>query len=164
MAVNTSVHILFECFGAVTTSPCLPEGFLKSRDRAHQKFYSQLTKTQIFIRFIEECTFVSDKDTGLAFFDDCVEKVITDPSGPPNELVGCFCFCFPAGVFIPWEVKEAFYISSDSFGCLLLSFHLLQLFPSDKITDKGTKVTPAVISNHVFAHRVLSPSCFSPIN
>ncbi|XP_054456882.1 DENN domain-containing protein 4C isoform X2 [Anoplopoma fimbria] len=64
------------------------QGFLKSRDRAHHKFYSQLTKTQIFIRFIEECTFVSDKDTGLAFFDDCVEK----------------------------------------------------LFPSDKITDKGTKV------------------------
>uniref|UniRef100_A0A669BLD1 DENN domain containing 4C n=1 Tax=Oreochromis niloticus TaxID=8128 RepID=A0A669BLD1_ORENI len=55
------------------------QGFLKSRDRAHQKFYSQLTKTQIFIRFIEECTFVSDKDTGLAFFDDCVEKVITIP-------------------------------------------------------------------------------------
>uniref|UniRef100_A0A3P9J955 DENN/MADD domain containing 4C n=1 Tax=Oryzias latipes TaxID=8090 RepID=A0A3P9J955_ORYLA len=50
------------------------QGFLKSRDRAHQKFYSTLTKTQIFIRFIEECTFVSDKDTGLAFFDDCVEK------------------------------------------------------------------------------------------
>ncbi|KAM8882108.1 DENN domain-containing protein 4C isoform 1-T1 [Synchiropus picturatus] len=61
------------------------QGFLKSRDRAHQKFYSQLTKTQIFIRFIEECTFVSDKDTGLAFFDDCVEKLfpsdkITDKS------------------------------------------------------------------------------------
>uniref|UniRef100_A0A672JFS3 DENN/MADD domain containing 4C n=1 Tax=Salarias fasciatus TaxID=181472 RepID=A0A672JFS3_SALFA len=55
------------------------QGFLKSRDRAHQKFYSILTKTQIFIRFIEECTFVSDKDTGLAFFDDCVEKVTTDP-------------------------------------------------------------------------------------
>lgn len=53
----------------------LPLGFLKSRDRAHQKFYSQLTKTQIFIRFIEECTFVSDKDTGLAFFDDCIGKV-----------------------------------------------------------------------------------------
>ncbi|TNM93889.1 hypothetical protein fugu_002065 [Takifugu bimaculatus] len=56
------------------------QGFLKSRDRTHQKFYSQLTKTQIFIRFIEECTFVSDKDTGLAFFDDCVEKVEGDSS------------------------------------------------------------------------------------
>uniref|UniRef100_A0A674EKA8 DENN domain containing 4C n=1 Tax=Salmo trutta TaxID=8032 RepID=A0A674EKA8_SALTR len=51
------------------------QGFLRSRERTHQKFYSQLTKTQIFIRFIEECTFVSDKDTGLAFFDDCIEKV-----------------------------------------------------------------------------------------
>uniref|UniRef100_A0AAY4A1E1 DENN/MADD domain containing 4C n=1 Tax=Denticeps clupeoides TaxID=299321 RepID=A0AAY4A1E1_9TELE len=56
------------------------QGFLKSRDRAHQKFYSQLTKTQIFIRFIEERTFVSDKDTGLAFFDDCVEKVESEAS------------------------------------------------------------------------------------
>lgn len=65
------------CEGDAAVSVWLPAGFLKSRDRTHQKFYSQLTKTQIFIRFIEECTFVSDKDTGLAFFDDCVEKVIT---------------------------------------------------------------------------------------
>uniref|UniRef100_A0AAY3ZZ91 DENN/MADD domain containing 4C n=1 Tax=Denticeps clupeoides TaxID=299321 RepID=A0AAY3ZZ91_9TELE len=57
------------------------QGFLKSRDRAHQKFYSQLTKTQIFIRFIEERTFVSDKDTGLAFFDDCVEKLFPSDKG-----------------------------------------------------------------------------------
>uniref|UniRef100_A0A8C9TEZ8 DENN domain containing 4C n=1 Tax=Scleropages formosus TaxID=113540 RepID=A0A8C9TEZ8_SCLFO len=56
-------------------------GFLKSRDRTHQKFYSQLTKTQIFIRFIEECTFVSDKDTGLAFFDDCIEKLFPVDKG-----------------------------------------------------------------------------------
>uniref|UniRef100_A0A672JGB6 DENN/MADD domain containing 4C n=1 Tax=Salarias fasciatus TaxID=181472 RepID=A0A672JGB6_SALFA len=63
------------------------QGFLKSRDRAHQKFYSILTKTQIFIRFIEECTFVSDKDTGLAFFDDCVEKVTTDPSYEDTRLL-----------------------------------------------------------------------------
>lgn len=62
-------------------SAWLPTGFLKSRDRTHQKFYSQLTKTQIFIRFIEECTFVSDKDTGLAFFDDCVEKVVSSGVG-----------------------------------------------------------------------------------
>ncbi|MEE6459002.1 hypothetical protein FKM82_000499 [Ascaphus truei] len=51
------------------------QGFLKSRDRAHMKFYLLLTRTQFFIRFIEECSFVSDKDTSLAFFDDCIEKV-----------------------------------------------------------------------------------------
>lgn len=54
------------------------QGFLKSRDRAYTKFYTLLTKTQIFIRFIEECSFVSDKDTGLAFFDDCIEKLFPD--------------------------------------------------------------------------------------
>lgn len=52
-----------------------PAGFLRSRDRSHQKFYSLMTKTQMFIRFIEECSFVSDKDASLAFFDDCVDKV-----------------------------------------------------------------------------------------
>uniref|UniRef100_A0A8B9MSG3 DENN domain containing 4A n=1 Tax=Accipiter nisus TaxID=211598 RepID=A0A8B9MSG3_9AVES len=50
------------------------QGFLKSRDRSHQKFYTLMTKTQMFIRFIEECSFVSDKDASLAFFDDCVDK------------------------------------------------------------------------------------------
>uniref|UniRef100_A0A8C4S4X4 DENN domain containing 4C n=1 Tax=Erpetoichthys calabaricus TaxID=27687 RepID=A0A8C4S4X4_ERPCA len=62
------------------------QGFLKSRDRAHQKFYSQLTKTQIFIRFIEECTFVSDKDTGLAFFDDCIEKLFPSDKGTGAKI------------------------------------------------------------------------------
>ncbi|CAN0080148.1 unnamed protein product [Lampetra planeri] len=51
------------------------QGFLKSRDRAYNKFYSQMMRTQMFIRFIEECSFVTDKDASLAFFDDCVEKV-----------------------------------------------------------------------------------------
>ncbi|XP_019389377.1 PREDICTED: C-myc promoter-binding protein isoform X1 [Crocodylus porosus] len=57
------------------------QGFLKSRDRSHQKFYTLMTKTQMFIRFIEECSFVSDKDASLAFFDDCVAKVDMDKTG-----------------------------------------------------------------------------------
>ena len=55
-------------FGCVT-------GFLKSRDKAHTKFYSQLMKMQAFSRFIEERSFVSDKDSSLAFFDECLDKV-----------------------------------------------------------------------------------------
>ncbi|XP_014667936.1 PREDICTED: C-myc promoter-binding protein-like [Priapulus caudatus] len=51
------------------------QGFQKSRDRAYHKFYVQLMKTQCFIRFIEECSFVSSNDTGIAFFDECMEKV-----------------------------------------------------------------------------------------
>ncbi|XP_058397851.1 C-myc promoter-binding protein isoform X1 [Diceros bicornis minor] len=57
------------------------QAFLRSRDRSHQKFYNMMTKTQMFIRFIEECSFVSDKDASLAFFDDCVDKVDMDKNG-----------------------------------------------------------------------------------
>ncbi|KAM8920742.1 DENN domain-containing protein 4B isoform 2-T2 [Pelodytes ibericus] len=54
------------------------EGFRKSRDRAHQKFYSLLVKTQMFTQFIEDCSFVSDRHASLEFFDNCVEKVQID--------------------------------------------------------------------------------------
>ncbi|ESN96037.1 hypothetical protein HELRODRAFT_68059, partial [Helobdella robusta] len=50
-------------------------GFVKSRDKAYNKFYALLLKTQAFSRFIEERSFVSDKDSSLAFFDDCLERV-----------------------------------------------------------------------------------------
>ncbi|XP_066469362.1 DENN domain-containing protein 4C [Tiliqua scincoides] len=63
------------------------QGFLKSRDRAYTKFYTMLTKTQIFSRFIEECSFVSDKDTGLAFFDDCVEKLFPEKGSEKGDKV-----------------------------------------------------------------------------
>ncbi|KAM8984664.1 DENN domain-containing protein 4C isoform 4-T6 [Ara ararauna] len=63
------------------------QGFLKSRDRAYTKFYTHLTRTQIFSRFIEECSFVSDKDTGLAFFDDCIEKLFPDKGTEKGEKV-----------------------------------------------------------------------------
>ncbi|XP_048880815.1 LOW QUALITY PROTEIN: DENN domain-containing protein 4B-like [Brienomyrus brachyistius] len=51
------------------------QGFLKSRDRTQQKCYTQLTRTQMFTHFIEECSFVSDRHASLEFFDECVQKV-----------------------------------------------------------------------------------------
>ncbi|XP_034939272.1 DENN domain-containing protein Crag isoform X2 [Chelonus insularis] len=52
------------------------QAFLRSRDKAHAKFYNMLVRTQMFIRFIEERSFVSDMDmAGLAFFDECTERV-----------------------------------------------------------------------------------------
>ncbi|XP_058796912.1 DENN domain-containing protein Crag isoform X2 [Phymastichus coffea] len=52
------------------------QAFLRSRDKNHPKFYSMLVRTQMFIRFIEERSFVSDMDmAGLAFFDECTERV-----------------------------------------------------------------------------------------
>lgn len=49
--------------------------FLRSRDKAHHKFFQLLMKTQMFIRFIEERSFVSDNDHNLTFFDECAERV-----------------------------------------------------------------------------------------
>ncbi|EDW26502.1 GL12947 [Drosophila persimilis] len=51
------------------------KAFLRSRDKSHQKFFELMMKTQMFIRFIEERSFVSDGDHGLSFFDECAEKV-----------------------------------------------------------------------------------------
>lgn len=51
------------------------EGFLMSRDGNYHQFYQLITKTQMFTHYIEERSFVSDKDTSLAFFDDCEEKL-----------------------------------------------------------------------------------------
>lgn len=59
------------------------QGFLKSRDKNYHRFYSMMMHTQMFTRFIEERSFVSDKDISLAFFDECAERV--DASGESSE-------------------------------------------------------------------------------
>ena len=56
----------------------LQGSFLRSRDRTYHKFYDMLMKTQMFTRFVEECSFASDVNTGLAFFDECVERSLRD--------------------------------------------------------------------------------------
>ncbi|XP_071480553.1 C-myc promoter-binding protein-like [Diadema antillarum] len=53
-------------------------GFMKTRDKASHVFFKQFLRTQMFIKFIEEISFVSDNDERFAFFDDCIEKVDVD--------------------------------------------------------------------------------------
>ncbi|XP_018574425.1 DENN domain-containing protein 4C isoform X2 [Anoplophora glabripennis] len=60
--------------------------FLKSRDKAHTKFFTMMMRTQMFIRFIEERSFVADGDQGLAFFDECIEKIGNDEA-PTHRLI-----------------------------------------------------------------------------
>ncbi|TRY69064.1 hypothetical protein TCAL_04429 [Tigriopus californicus] len=60
------------------------KGFLRSRDRNFQRFYTMLTKTQMFTKFIEERSFVSETNTCLAFFDECMER--TESGGVPDFL------------------------------------------------------------------------------
>uniref|UniRef100_A0A915JL67 Uncharacterized protein n=1 Tax=Romanomermis culicivorax TaxID=13658 RepID=A0A915JL67_ROMCU len=57
-------------------------GFLRSRgDKSSHEFYKMLINTQLFIRFIEERSFLSDKDRNayLAFFDECMDKAEYQP-------------------------------------------------------------------------------------
>lgn len=62
--------------GATDTSALFQlSAFLRSRDKAHHKFFQLLMKTQMFIRFIEERSFVADGDHNLTFFDECAERV-----------------------------------------------------------------------------------------
>lgn len=58
-------------------------GFTKSRDRNYHRFYQLMMHTQMFTRFIEERSFVSDKDVSLAFFDECTDRV--DTAGDSTE-------------------------------------------------------------------------------
>jgi hypothetical protein len=51
------------------------DGFVRTRDKSSIDFYKRLSDTQCFIRFIEERSFMSDKNAYNAFFDDCVAKV-----------------------------------------------------------------------------------------
>ena len=51
------------------------DSFLKSRDKNALDFYRRFCETQCFIRFIEERSFVSDKNAYNAFFDDCIKKL-----------------------------------------------------------------------------------------
>ncbi|XP_037938686.1 DENN domain-containing protein Crag isoform X2 [Teleopsis dalmanni] len=60
------------------------KAFLRSRDKAHHKFFELLMKTQMFIRFIEERSFVSDGDHGLTFFDECMERISSYDETPPD--------------------------------------------------------------------------------
>uniref|UniRef100_A0A672PTZ1 DENN domain containing 4C n=1 Tax=Sinocyclocheilus grahami TaxID=75366 RepID=A0A672PTZ1_SINGR len=108
------------------------QGFLKSRDRAHQKFYSQLTKTQIFIRFIEECTFVSDKDTSLAFFDDCIGKLFPSDKGTEKGTkvshsyqlgvsVSSLLFCSTQEIKMAYKLAKRFYSNPPQWAKCLFS-------------------------------------------
>ncbi|XP_052435187.1 DENN domain-containing protein 4B [Carassius gibelio] len=85
------------------------QGFLKSRDRAQQKFYTQLTRTQMFTQFIEECSFVSDRHGCLEFFDECVQKVDVEKPEDVRLIDRDECHSGEHTVFImpPEEPQEA---------------------------------------------------------
>ena len=60
--------------------------FLRNKDSNFHKFYDVMMKTQMFTKFIEECSFVSDINTSLAFFDECVERTELEEGSGLLEL------------------------------------------------------------------------------
>ncbi|KAM4644501.1 LOW QUALITY PROTEIN: DENN domain-containing protein 4B [Amazona ochrocephala] len=60
------------------------QGFLRSRERGSQRFYSQLLRTQLFAQFIEDRSFGADRQPCLEFFDSCVDKVQPDLEKPED--------------------------------------------------------------------------------
>uniref|UniRef100_A0A0K0DIL7 UDENN domain-containing protein n=1 Tax=Angiostrongylus cantonensis TaxID=6313 RepID=A0A0K0DIL7_ANGCA len=62
------------------------DGFLRSRDKSAVDFFKRFCSTQSFIRFIEERSFISDKNTYNAFFDDCISKVFIAPPEPIIDM------------------------------------------------------------------------------
>ena len=81
-----------------TDSSALFDGsaFLRSREKTTQKFVAQVLETQLFSRFIEERSFVSNKDVSLAFFDECTRKVsdVTSAFAPCNSDILYFVYVF----------------------------------------------------------------------
>ncbi|XP_063213275.1 DENN domain-containing protein 4B isoform X5 [Chroicocephalus ridibundus] len=67
-----------------TWTPTPSSTFLKSRERAYHRFYGQLLRTQLFTQFIEDCSFASDRDPCLEFFDTCVDKVQAELEKPED--------------------------------------------------------------------------------
>lgn len=64
-----------ECRGTKLSLLFDTEGFLKSKNENYRRLLREIVKTQTFNSFIQERSFVSDQDTCLTFFDECIEKV-----------------------------------------------------------------------------------------
>lgn len=123
------------------------EEFLTSRDRNHIKFYELLMRTQMFAHFIEQRSFVSDKETCLAFFDECLDKIESNPdfeSSTETRLIDVDdYFSSPRTVFIPApepESPEAEFIYSKfpSFDSSKFQDHP-HLHPTSELSSYSSK-------------------------
>ncbi|CAD5116854.1 DgyrCDS5698 [Dimorphilus gyrociliatus] len=72
-----------ECRGTKLSLLFDTDGFLKSKNENYRRLLKEIVKTQTFNIFIQERSFVSDQDTCLTFFDECIEKVDENKDEPP---------------------------------------------------------------------------------
>jgi hypothetical protein len=112
--------------------------FLRSRDRNFHRFYVMLMKTQMFAKFIEERSFVSDTNAYHAFFDECVDRLqmVLMNDHDPEKLS-----------FLELEVSD--------------SDRTVFILPPD-ISDLEEKENKAMPAEYKYETFELSPSLFPP--
>lgn len=54
--------------------------FLQYKHSSERPFYKTFADTQTFTSFIEQCSFAHAESTALVFFDECTEKLSSDPN------------------------------------------------------------------------------------
>ena len=122
--------------------------FLRSRDRNFHKFYSMLMKTQMFTKFIEERSFVSETNTCLAFFDECVDRFEHEDGPKFLELEGFdsdrTVFILPPEAEKPVEGQEPKTYRTEKFRLHPELFPEREdsEFDTDTVADSSSDQTP----------------------
>lgn len=125
--------------------------FLRSRDKAHHKFFQLLMKTQMFIRFIEERSFVSDGDHNLTFFDECAERI----GAYDDENVEIRFIDYDAGHS---SDRTKFILPPEVTGGTEKTY----TYTCFELEPKLLKQTRKTVTSHVLHHASLTPG--SPIS
>ena len=140
-------------------------GFLRSRDRNHHHFYKLVMKTQMFTKFIEECSFVSDINTSLAFFDECVLQLEREEGGRLLESDGSVSdrtvFILPpdaSGQRIMYTGLLSGYVAFvGSRQCCNVTFPLILLkFETLLVKNQFAFVTETSPHSYIYLHNIRS--------
>lgn len=105
----------------------LSSEFIRSRDRASQRFFTSLTGTQLFSSFIEERSLTSfaggegdlaaGRSSSLVFFDECIDRLIPEHASDNIRLIEAddslkrwlFFFCFFCHLNLSYTFQRLFY-------------------------------------------------------
>ena len=127
------------------------KNFLRGKDSSYHRFYNVMMKTQMFTKFIEECSFVSDINTSLAFFDECVERIEREEDGRLLEVEGeqsdRTVFILPPD---PGDLPPG---KDYKYSTLIKFDHSLFLGPIDEVGDHSNDASNFKTPNTTLAKR-----------
>ncbi|CAD5218783.1 unnamed protein product [Bursaphelenchus okinawaensis] len=132
------------------------DGFLKSRDKNSYDFYKRLSETQCFIRFVEERSFISDKNVYNVFFDDCAERVKQQDVQVPlldydSYLSNHTIVVPPPEVFTEYRDFYTYHGFPSQFNELLFETDTIKEKKKDSVTQTLVKETSTGAETQPFA-------------